>query len=699
MAEFLLEILSEEIPARMQAGAAESLHKLVTDALAKNGITFDAARAYVTPRRLVLVIEGLPAAGPDVSEEKRGPRVGAPAQAMDGFLRSTGMSVEQLEQRDTGKGVFYFAVINRKGRPTPEVLKESVEEAMAAFPWPKSQRWGANTVRWVRPIQSILALFDGSVVPVSFGPATAGDITRGHRFLAPEAFVVKDFADYLARLRHAKVMLDPVERRHTILSGAEALAAAEGLTLKSDDGLLAEVTGLVEWPVPLIGTIDDSFMDVPAEVLITSMRSHQKYFSLLKADGSLAPRFVVVSNMEASDGGKAVVAGNQRVLRARLSDAKFFWDTDRKHPLQSRLGKLEERLFYAKLGTLADKVVRIQNLVSVMGFLSLEQKGSALAAATLCKADLSAEMVGEFPELQGIMGRYYALNDGLPLEVADAIAEHYSPVGPSDSCPTARVSVAVSLADKIDSLVGFFGIGEFPTGSKDPFALRRAALGVIRLVVENSLRLPLLPLFEAARKGFGQVVLPALTEAGRPQAGLLPDTGAKLLDFFADRLKVALKEKGVRHDLIDAIFALGGEDDLVRLLKRVEALGAFLASDDGANLLIAYRRAANIVRIEEKKDGQSITGAATATLLQQAEEQALAAALAEVGPALDAALGQEDFASAMAALARLRRPVDAFFDKVTVNAEDKDLRTNRLRLLALIGAAMGRLADFSKVEG
>jgi glycyl-tRNA synthetase beta chain len=688
MAEFLLEIFSEEIPARMQARAADDLRTMVADGLAKNGITFEALRSYVTPRRLVLVIEGLPLAGPDVSEEKRGPRVGSPAQAMEGFLKSTGMSVEQLEQRDTGKGVFYFAVINRKGRPTAEVLKEVVEATMAAFPWPKSQRWGANAIRWVRPIQSILALFDGNVVPVEFGPAKAGDMTAGHRFLAPEIFKVKDFADYLAKLRHARVMLDPVERRHAILAGAEGLALQEGLTLKADDGLLAEVTGLVEWPVPLVGSIDDRFMDVPAEVLITSMRSHQKYFSLLKADGSLAPRFIVISNMETSDGGKAVVAGNQRVLRARLSDAKFFWDTDRRHRLDSRLPKLAERTFYASLGTVADKVERIAALAGNIAGMIGADVTAAGQAARLAKADLSTELVGEFPELQGLMGRYYALNDGEAPQVADAIAAHYSPQGPSDTCPTAPVSVAVALADKIDSLVGFFAINEKPTGSKDPFALRRAALGIIRLVVENGLRLPL-----------SQVIFLA---SGHYKSRLEHSPGEvanDLLNFFADRLAVALKEKGVRHDLITAIFSLGGEDDLVRLLKRVEALGAFLASDDGANLLIAYRRAANIVRIEEKKDGTMFTGPAEEALLRQDEEKALSAALADVGPAVETAVAAEDFAAAMAALARLRRPVDAFFDKVTVNADEAPLRVNRLKLLALIGVAMGRLADFSKVEG
>ncbi|MBI2236684.1 MAG: glycine--tRNA ligase subunit beta [Magnetospirillum sp.] len=689
MAELLLEILSEEIPARMQGRAAEDLHRLVTDALKANGLTFDAARAYAGPRRLALVVEGLPLAGPDVAEERRGPRVGAPDQAMEGFLKSTGLSLEQLEKRDAGKGEFWFAVISKKGRATTEVVKEAVEAAMAGFPWPKSQRWGANTVRWVRPVQSILCLFDGTVVPVTFGPIASSNTTRGHRFLAPAEFAVKDFAEYFARLSDAKVMLDPVERRHAILRQAEEAAAAEGLVLRADDGLLAEVCGLVEWPTVLVGSIDDTFMGVPQEVLITSMRSHQKYFSLLTKDGKLAPRFLVVSNMVASDGGKAVVAGNQRVLRARLSDAAFFWETDRKHALRSRLPKLSDRTFYAGLGTVADKVERIQTLVSQLPFLSMEQKGAALVAATLCKADLSSEMVGEFPELQGIMGRYYALNDGLSPEVADAIAEHYAPQGPGDGCPTAAVSVAVSLADKVDSLVGFFAIDEKPTGSKDPFALRRQALGVIRLVVENGLRLPLTKLFTQAHAAFAQGTLTRSAD----------EVARDLLDFFADRLKVALKEKGVRHDLITAVFALGGEDDLVRLLARVDALAEFLRSDDGANLLVAYRRAANIVRIEEKKDGTVYAGPADAALLDQPEERALHAALAEVAAGVDRAVKAEAFAAAMTVLARLRQPVDFFFDRVTVNADDAALRVNRLKLLAEIGVAMGRVADFSRVEG
>lgn len=689
MAELLLEIFSEEIPARMQARAAEDLQRLVTDGLARNGLTFDAARAYVTPRRLVLVIEGLPVAGPDVSEERRGPRVGAPEQAMAGFLHSTGMNVEQLEKRDTGKGEFYFATINRKGRLTVDAAKDAIQAAMAEFPWPKSQRWGANAVRWVRPLQSILCLFDGDLVPVSFGPITAGNVSRGHRFMAPAEFSVRDFADYAAKLAAAKVVLDPVERRHSILSQAEACAEAEGLTLRADDGLLAEVTGLVELPKVRIGTIDDKFMGVPQEVLITSMRSHQKYFSLMNGE-KLASRFLVVSNMDSADGGAAVIAGNERVLRARLSDAAFFWDTDRKVRLDSRIAKLGERLFYAKLGTMEDKVQRMRVLARhLTAFVTGVSAVDAERAAQLAKADLSTEMVGEFPELQGIMGRYYALNDGEKPDVADAIAEHYSPLGPSDRVPNAPVSVCVALADKIDSLVGFFAIDEKPTGSKDPFALRRAALGVIRLVVENGLRVPLFNFFQFAH---GQYKPGTLTRESKLVAN-------DLLDFFADRLKVHLKEKGVRHDLVNAVFALGDEDDLVRLLARVQALGDFLSTDDGANLLVAHRRAANIVRIEEKKDGITYAGPVDEACLRQDEEKALYDALGKVRPAVVQSLKIENFADAMAALAGLRQPVDAFFDKVTVNADDAVLRVNRLKLLAEIGAAMGEVADFSKIEG
>ncbi len=693
MAELLFEILSEEIPARMQERAAEDLLRLVSDGLATQGLAYEAARALVSPRRLALVIQGLPSVGPDVSEERRGPRVGAPASAMEGFLKSTGLALDQLEKRDAGKGEFWFAVLNRKGRPTAEVLKEAIEAAMAVFPWPKSMRWGRGSVRWVRPIHSLLCLFEGAVVPVSFGTITAGNATVGHRFLAPASFPVRNFSEYQSKLLAAKVMLDPVERRHAILRQAEAAAAREGLSLPKDDALLAEVTGLVEWPTVLVGSIDESFMGVPQEALMTSMRAHQKYFPLLK-ETRLAPRFLVVSNMESADQGRAIVAGNERVLRARLSDAAFFWSTDRKVRLDSRLPKLAERLFYARLGTLADKASRLKQLaphlsVFVNGTQEVVNPAEAARAAELAKADLSTEMVGEFPELQGIMGRYYALHDGESPAVAEAIAEHYAPLGPSDRVPTQPLSVCVALADKIDSLVGFFGIDEKPTGSKDPFALRRAALGVIRLVLENGLRLPLFTFLQFAHSLYkaGQLV-------GEPKM-----VANDLLEFFADRLKVHLKEKGVRHDLISAIFVLGDEDDLVRLLRRVDALSGFLTTDDGGNLLTAYRRAANIVRIEEKKEGVSFVGAPSIALLTEPEEQTLVRSLMEVRTAAEASAKAERFTEAMAALSQLRGPLDAFFDKIKVNADDPVVRVNRLKLLSGIVTTMNLLADFSKIEG
>lgn len=690
MAEFLLEILSEEIPARMQARAAEDLARLVGEGLKAGGLEDGSLRTYVTPRRLVLVAEGLPVAAADVSEERRGPRIDAPQPAIDGFLKSTGLTLGQLEKRDTGKGEFYFAVINRKGRATRDVLAEAVTSAMANFPWPKSMRWGAQSERWVRPIVSILALFDGAVVPVAFGSVASGAVTKGHRFLAPAAFAVEDFADYAAKLRAAKVLLDPVERRHAVLSQAEALVAAQGLVLKDDPGLADEVTGLVEWPVALMGVIDDRFMAVPAEVLTTSMRSHQKYFSVLTKDGKLAPRFIAVANMETADKGAAIIAGNQRVLRARLSDAAFFWDTDRKLRLEARVPALADRLFYQGLGSMADKVGRVRKL-AVEVAREMQNVGTIGAdavqadrAALLAKADLSSEMVGEFPELQGIMGRYYALHDGESDVVAQAIADHYSPAGPSDSTPTHPVGVAVALADRIDTLAGFFGIDEKPTGSKDPFALRRAALGVIRLITENGLRLNLASLFALAGTLYSF------------DAARLP---AELMAFFADRLKVALKDKGERFDLVNAVFNLGGEDDLVRLLMRVRALSEFVVSDDGANLLAAYRRAVNIVRIEEKKDGAAITAAVDPSVLTAVEEKDLFHALTGVRSDVGVALEAEDFTAAMAALSRLRKPVDLFFTAVTVNADDKALRANRLSLLSEIGRVMGLVADFSAIEG
>ncbi len=692
MAELLLELLSEEIPARMQARAGEDLRRLVTDRLMDAGLDYTEARAFTTPRRLALVVDGLPAKQPDVTEEKKGPKVGAPEQAIQGFLKANGLaSVDQAEVRETGKGAFYFAVRHVEGRPTAEILPELAQQAIKALSWPKSMRWADGDFRWVRPLHSILAVLAGQAFGGRFETdggteVIVGNRTLGHRFLAPAPFAVTSFADYEKKLRVAKVVLDRDERKSIIAAGTAKLAEAEGLTVKDDPALLDEVAGLVEWPVPLIGSIDAAFMDLPAEVLTTAMRHHQKYFSTLDDEGRLADRFVVVANTEAADGGEAIVAGNERVLRARLADARFFWDQDRKEPLAERVPTLKEIVFHAKLGDLAEKVSRLQTLaVEIAKYVPGADRDRVRSAARLAKADLVTGMVGEFPELQGVMGRYYALNDGEHAEVGEAIAEHYSPLGPSDRCPGAPVSVAVALADKIDTLVGMFAIGETPTGSKDPYALRRAALGVIRLIVENQLRLPLTRVFRAAQQNFRHL-------DGEPAV-------APLLAFFADRLKVALREKGVRHDLISAVFALGGEDDLVRLLDRVRALEDFLGSEDGANLLTAYRRAANIVRIESKKDKATYNGGSDAGRFVQAEEGALYEALDEAAQSAGPALDREDFTGAMMALARLRQPVDAFFDEVTVNAEDTALRENRLNLLARIGATLGRVADFSKIEG
>lgn len=696
MSELLIEFFSEEIPARMQARAADDLKALVTAKLKAAGLAFARAEAHSTPRRLALVVDGLPAQQPDVRDEKKGPRLGAPDQAVQGFLKSAGLSsLDQCEQRDTGKGVFWFAVIEKKGRATAAVLGEILTAVAAELPWPKSMRWSTGTVRWVRPLHSIIALFDGQVIPgaVALGgdekPVVFGNSTRGHRFLAPDAFTVASFADYQAKLRGAHVLLDRAERRRKIQADAEALCTEAGLVLSPDDGLLDEVCGLVEWPVVLMGAIDEAFMDVPAEVLITSMRTHQKYFAALDHQGRMAPRFIVVANMVTTDGGKAVVAGNERVLRARLSDAKFFWDLDRKTKLEERVPALADITFHARLGTVADKIARVQTLAAeIADAIPGADVDAVRSAALLAKADLVTGVVGEFPELQGVMGRYYAIGEGERAEVAAAIADHYKPLGPNDTCPTAPVSVAVALADKIDTLVGFFAIDEKPTGSKDPYALRRAALGIIRLILENGLRLPLTALFQASHRLYqGNGLADAAT------------VSKDLVGFFADRLKVVLRDQGVRHDLIDAVFALGGEDDLVRLLARVQALQAFVGSEDGANLLTAYKRASNIVRIEEKKDGITHDAAPDAALLAQDEEKALSAALDSAAQTAGPLLEREDFAGTMAALAALRGPVDAFFDTVTVNAGDAALRVNRLRLLGRIRATLNSVADFSRIEG
>ena len=681
MAELLLELLSEEIPARMQTRAAEDLKRLVGDGLKAAGLEFKNARAFATPRRLALVVDGLPTARADVREEKRGPRVGAPDQAVQGFLKSAGLaSLDQAEKRDTGKGEFWFAIVNKKGGPTEAALPGIIDAAMRGLPWPKSMKWGSGTMTWVRPLQSIVALFDGKVLPgeVALGGAMApikfGDTTRGHRFLSKGGIKVSGFADYAAKLRTAHVILDAAERKKIVLASAEKLCAEVQVSLKADEGLLEEVAGLVEWPVPLLGTIDGQFMDVPPEVLIVSMRTHQRYFATTKPDGALANRFVVVANNVARDGGRTIVDGNERVLRSRLADAKFFWDQDRKTRLEDRLPALRDIVFHAKLGTQAERVERIAGLaVEIAKFVPGADVGPVALAARLCKADLVSGMVGEFPELQGVMGRYYALGEKLPAAVADAIGDHYAPAGPNDRCPSAPVSIAVALADKLESLISFWSIGEKPTGSRDPYALRRAALSIIRIVVENKIRLPLKHFFKAD----------------------------DLMEFFAERLKVQVREKGVRHDVVDAVFALGGEDDLVRLLARVEAVQSFLGTEAGKNLLTAYGRAVNIVRVEERKDkalAAKIAGAPDPTLFEQEEERALFSRLAALS--LSSRIKSEDFVGAMNDLAGLRAPIDAFFEKVTVNVTDNDqLRLNRLKLLNQIRATMDSVADFSKIEG
>ena len=694
MPELLIELFSEEIPARMQKRAADDLKKLVTDKLTKAGLVFKTATAHVTPRRLALVIDGLPARQPDVREERRGPRADAPEKALAGFLGSVGLSRNQVEARETPKGTFLYAVIEKTGAETRSVLPAIILEAIQALPWQKSMRWAGKSFRWVRPLHHVLALFDGAVLDgsLALGDWTLGftDTTRGHRFLAPDPITVVDFATYEAGLRAAFVILDREERKRIIAEGAAALAQADGLVLRDDPGLLEEVCGLVEWPVPLIGTIEDAFMAVPPEALVTAMRTHQKYFALEAADGALAPRFITVSNMAADPTRDAtIVVGNEKVLRARLSDARFFWNQDRAKTLESRVPALATVTFYDKLGTLADKMARVEALAGQLAeFVPGCDAGQARRAARLAKADLTTEMVGEFPELQGIMGRYYARHDGESDAVCNAISEHYAPQGPSDSCPTAPVSVAVALADKLDTLVGFFAIDEKPTGSKDPFALRRAALGVIRLIIENALAIPLRQLIGFA---YDQIAV----EGGLSKA----ETAHNLLDFFVDRLKVHLRDKNIRHDYISAVLSLGAEDDLNRLVARANALANFLGEESGKDLLVAYRRAANIVRIEAKKHQTSYDEYPEPNDRMQPEELTLYEALDEVNQRLDYLVADDKFDESINLLSTLRVPVDAFFDQVTVNVSENEIRENRLRFLSSLVTTMNQVADFSKVEG
>lgn len=621
MSEFFLEILSEEIPARMQAKAANDLKRLAESGLKEAGLTFDSVKTFVTPRRLILVADGLPDRQPDIREERKGPKADAPEKAIAGFLNSVGLSRDQVEERANPKGNVLFAVIEKDGSATAEILPNLVSDSLDDLGWPKSMRWAPADMTWVRPLRGLTAIFDGSVLDFDLQLGASDEIghvvieasaeAAGHRFHAPDDFAVADFSAYQKKMRAAHVMIDAGERRALIETRANELAAAEGLALIDDPALLDEVTGLVEWPVPLIGSIDPQFLGLPPEVLRTSMRSHQKYFSLQDKDGKFADRFILVANIDAKDGGKAIVAGNERVLRARLADAKFFWDQDRKKSLASRTPALEKMVFHAKLGTLAQKVDRVAALAAEIAGVTGADTCHAEAAARLAKADLVTGLVGEFPDLQGVIGRYYALADGENKDVAQAIADHYSPQGPNDACPSVPVSVALALADKIDTLVGFFAIDEKPTGSKDPFALRRAALGIIRLIVENGVRLRLGDILDKAD---------ALHGATSTDPDWNHDT-APVIDFIAERLKSHMRGQGARHDLIAAVFALTGEDDLVRLLARVEALRVFLEGEDGANLLVAYKRAANIVRIEEKKDSATYEGAANPDLLEEKQER------------------------------------------------------------------------------
>ncbi|MFG1431850.1 glycine--tRNA ligase subunit beta [Xanthobacter sp. V2C-8] len=693
MPDLLLELFSEEIPARMQAQAADTLRKLVTDALVDRGLLYEGAKAFVTPRRLALAVHGLPGRQADQREEKKGPRVGAPEAALAGFLKSAGLSSidEAKVQSDPKKGDFYVAVVEKKGRPTPEVIAEIVPDIIRNFPWPKSMRWGTGTLRWVRPLHSILCTFgaegdEPEVVTFEVEGIVSSNTTRGHRFMAPAPFTVKRLDDWMAKLEAAKVVADRDRRKAIILNDAKDLALAAGLELVEDEGLLEEVCGLVEWPVVLMGSFEERFLDIPDEVIRATIRANQKCFVLKDPrTGRLANRFILISNLVATDGGEAIVAGNGRVIRARLSDAKFFWDTDRANGLESRMPKFQHITFHEKLGTQAARIARIANLAKIIAPQVGADPALAEEAALIAKADLLTEVVGEFPELQGLMGRYYAEGEGLAPEVAAACEEHYKPQGPNDRVPTAPVSMAVALADKIDTLVGFWAIDEKPTGSKDPYALRRAALGVIRIILENGPRVRLGALIAAAAGGG----LPA--GSGEWQRDLL--------SFFADRLKVHLREHGARFDLVDAVFALPGQDDLYLLVLRMKALARFLESEDGKTLLAGYRRAVNILRIEEKKDGRAYTGPTSAALLKEEAEEKLAAAMDDVKERVAAALAAENFEAAMTALADLRAPVDAFFEAVTVNAENPALRENRLKLLDEIRAATRAIADFDRIEG
>lgn len=727
MADLLFELFSEEIPARMQRPALSTLQERLAKALEEARLEHGGIRGFVTPRRLAFIVTGLPEAQPDLKIERKGPKADAPEQALQGFLRSTGLSKDQLEVRGEGKAACYFAVIEEKGKPTAEALKPLLEELIAGYTWPKSMRWNDHAESWVRPLQNICCLLDDKVIPVGFGPVAAGNRTYGHRFMAPEAITLKKPSEYEAKLEAAKVIADSGKREAMIAEQMQAAARKLKLEVVEDSALLEEVTGLVEWPVVLVGTIDPDYMDLPPEVLRSEMRNHQKYFNLqqplpvgeVDADkpkaqtaagegkkpspGSqdsptspsgrgvqMADKFLITSNLIASDGGKAIIAGNERVLRARLADGRFYWDQDRKKPLSDWAKGLEDVVFHAKLGHMAYRVIRMTGLAELLTqYVPNGDVKAVHRAAQLAKADLTTGMVGEFPELQGIMGRYYALEQSEAPHIADAIRDHYLPLGPTSPCPTEPTAIAVALADKLDTLAGMFAIGEKPTGSKDPFALRRAALGVIRLILENKLRLPL-------HRAFLDALEQYLNLEGKTQSN--HELADELLQFCLDRLVAMLKGEGMRHDVVAAVLAGNPGDDLTAIMQRVHALNGFLRQKEAQNLLAAYSRANNIVRIEVKKDKQAYDNDPEPGLLQQPEEKTVYEQLGKVAGQIETHLQKEAYEAAFSAAGTLRGPMDAFFDKVTVNADDEKLRRNRLCLLAKVSRELNRLADFEKIE-
>ena len=701
MPDLLLELFSEEIPARMQARAADDLKRLVTDGLVEAGLTYASAGSFATPRRLVLTLEGLSAHSPTTREERRGPRTDAPEAAIEGFLRGAGVSRDQLEVRAEKKGEVYFAVIERAGRPAAEIIADIVPAVIRDFPWPKSMRWGAGSLRWVRPLQSSLCILSDEagtdVVPFDVDGIAASNTSEGHRFMAPARFPVAHFADYAAKLKRAHVVLSASDRAAQIRHDAEQMAFAAGLELVDDPGLLAEVSGLVEWPVVLMGQIEDRFLDLPPEVLQTSMREHQKFFSVRNPKTGRIERFVTVANIETADQGATILAGNQKVLSARLSDAKFFWENDlrvARAGMGDWIAGLESVTFHAKLGSQAARIARIAALAREIAPMVGADPEKAAEAAEIAKADLRSDMVGEFPELQGVMGRYYAQAAGRDAAVADACRDHWKPMGQGDAVPTAPVSLAVALADKIDTLTGFWAIDEKPTGSKDPYALRRAALGVVRMVLENGVRLGLLPVSSFAFDAHGLRANPA-----NPDDYVGMGERVSLEAFFHDRLKVHLRDEGIRHDIIDAALARPPADDLFLVVARARALAGFLATPDGENLVQGFRRAANILHQAESADGVEYRYGADVKFAETPEEKALFVALATAEAAIQPALAAEDFAAAMTQMASLRAPIDAFFEAVQVNAENQIIRRNRLNLLHRIVQTCGAVADLSKLEG